>query len=609
MNDLLNSCKDVVLADRLRDIVAIMDPLLVDEWIKNKHVLVRACNTLNLSNVKTIPPSVAVHVYNHIVECVNLMATKFIVPMIGDAIEKKSTTDVALYRLMRKVYGSNNPNEEMVRMDIVKVFLVLSLSVIVPNRPQCYQDMVMPNTSKRKFVSKLTWDGRGRYRMLVYNDKQGKRRSLPSGFDMGDSLSTYMDFYLKYFRRAVDSDLVFCTMRGARWTRLNTQYMHILNNWIGIPRSVMKTYYDIRTVAMYPKVISINFHLPSLNQIGVLTRHTHKTITQHYTPLRRTYFNMQEPVPAIQTLADCPLPAQSMGPDECQLVRPSIVQQANPESIDILSLPTRPRRGKYYLYVGVVATSTLVSVACIPNGKILLMDKPTVMVWTSQKMKELRNIMYSRVDPASADFKDDLAIVISLLNMICHKDRMLICQTRQPDKTKTIQWDVFNTFVKAFPHHHMVARTNVVRTFFSDRLNQLSVTNKYVDRLPMHTVKKNFDIPNRGVRRVMSNLAMRELEEKCMCEQWRLLGMPKLEDATSGSIMALSYACATHMKNVDQWRAPFIDGSFATSYDDRPVVYARSSGVDIVEGTDDSAFCKVWNESVDSELNRFTKHK
>jgi hypothetical protein len=157
----------------------------------------------------------------------------------------------------------------------------------VPSRMQVTQYLLMPDTSRDRYVAKLTV-GRRQYARVVYQDKVGKV-TQPIAIPCGPIISMYIFFYIRYCRVETDTcDHVFVTKTGALWrdaTKSVKEYFasHLHLDISNLDKSG-RIVHGARRVCLASYALRCNFNEEKLQHMACLMRHSLETARTYYNP-------------------------------------------------------------------------------------------------------------------------------------------------------------------------------------------------------------------------------------------------------------------------------------------------------------------------------------
>ena len=154
----------------------------------------------------------------------------------------------------------------------------------IPCRIQCTREMEVPASSSLTYVSKLVLRD-GQYCRLLSNDKCSSSHQ-PLLIPLGRFISTYMYIYLTYCRPVVDHHFVFCSVRGAQWTRPSRDLKRYMEDILGIcVHDVDPTgrfIHGSRSIMMAVFAVGVHFDQQKMHGFARLMRHSSTTNERFY---------------------------------------------------------------------------------------------------------------------------------------------------------------------------------------------------------------------------------------------------------------------------------------------------------------------------------------
>lgn len=161
----------------------------------------------------------------------------------------------------------------------------------IPCRIQCTRDMRTTTYGKYDYVSKLIQHV-DQYHRLINMDKTGSTTHQPISIPLDKTLSMYLYYYVTYFRPG-DSDYVFVTKNGTKWTKPSRDLKVYLNDVLNIPVADIdptgRFIHASRAIMMAAFSIRVDFNISRMHEFARLMRHSSTTSEHYYSIWQQKY--------------------------------------------------------------------------------------------------------------------------------------------------------------------------------------------------------------------------------------------------------------------------------------------------------------------------------
>ena len=162
----------------------------------------------------------------------------------------------------------------------------------IPCRIQCTQDLRNTTYESYDYVAKLICRSDNQYHRLINMDKTGSTTHQPISIPLGRTLSTYLYYYVTYFRPG-DTDYVFVTKNGSKWTKASRDLKTYLNNVLHIPVDEIdptgRFIHASRSIMMAAFAIHVDFNTNRMHEFARLMRHSSTTSEHYYSIWQQKY--------------------------------------------------------------------------------------------------------------------------------------------------------------------------------------------------------------------------------------------------------------------------------------------------------------------------------
>jgi hypothetical protein len=154
----------------------------------------------------------------------------------------------------------------------------------IPCRIQCTRELQMADITTSTYVAKLIARD-GQLCRMINNDKTSSSHQ-PLLIPLGRSLSVYLYFYTTHCRPETDHSFVFCTRRGAKWTRPSRDLKQYMENILGIQVYEVdptgRFIHGSRAIMMAVFALGVHFDQQKMHGFARLMRHSSTTNERFY---------------------------------------------------------------------------------------------------------------------------------------------------------------------------------------------------------------------------------------------------------------------------------------------------------------------------------------
>ena len=154
----------------------------------------------------------------------------------------------------------------------------------IPCRIQCTRELLMEDDLCQNYVCKLVLR-ENQFCRLVNQDKTAGSHQ-PLLLPLGRMLSSYLYFYITYCRPDTDHSFVFCTRRGAKWSRPSRDLKIYIESTLGIPVHSLdptgRFIHASRAIMMAVFAIGVDFDQQKMHGFARLLRHSSTTNEMYY---------------------------------------------------------------------------------------------------------------------------------------------------------------------------------------------------------------------------------------------------------------------------------------------------------------------------------------
>jgi hypothetical protein len=154
----------------------------------------------------------------------------------------------------------------------------------IPCRIQCTREMQLPSSSTMDYVSKLVLREE-QYCRILNRDKSSFSHQ-PLLIPLGRFISTYLHIYITYCRPKVEHSFVFCSGRGAQWTRPSRDLKRYMEDILGISVHDIdptgRFIHGSRSIMMAVFAVGVHFDQQKMHGFARLMRHSSTTNERFY---------------------------------------------------------------------------------------------------------------------------------------------------------------------------------------------------------------------------------------------------------------------------------------------------------------------------------------
>jgi hypothetical protein len=192
----------------------------------------------------------------------------------------------------------------------------------IPCRIQCSRELQMDDPTSSPYVCKLVLRD-AQYCRLIAQDKTAASHQ-PLLIPLGRSLSVYLYFYLTYCRPKTDHTFVFCTRRGAKWSRPSRDLKQYMEHTLGIPVHEVdptgRFIHGSRSIMMAVFAIGVNFDQQKMHGFARLMRHSSTTNERFYSMWQQRALSNQS-IDVFSTVMELDFDSTTLAPTTYQPVR------------------------------------------------------------------------------------------------------------------------------------------------------------------------------------------------------------------------------------------------------------------------------------------------